>query len=292
MRGLLVLVLALVVSLPTFGRDAEIMQWTGAVLSGGNVPWEAPMFRCPKPEKMTVKVTSSSGTFSGVSSSEYARWIETSLLRQAQSLGPVRNIAIFEGQPRKGNLLLEVSLRIVSGEDSNRNSSSSSYSDSWRRGSRSSSTSNSDSRDWGRVYITLQPILYRIGEGGQKEIMAAPSARISASEGQMTASLEDNSSSRSDSYYSRRGNSYTSRSESSSSDWQNDSELAKETMADGLVQKLSRQAIALVFTDFAKSLEIQRYGEIKAREAMAPPKPKPIPPVRPANGGLVIEVTQ
>lgn len=292
MRGFLVLVLALVASFPVFGRDTEIMQWTGGVFSGGNIPWEAPMFRCPRPERMTVKVTSSGGSFSGVSSSEYASWLEIMLMRQAQSLGPVRNITLFEGNPRKGDLLLEVSVRITSGQNENRNTGSSSSSSSWRRSSHSTSASGSDSREWNRVYLTLQPILYRIGEGGQKEIVAAPSARISASESEMTSSSEDSSYSRSDSYSTRRGSSYSSNSSRESSDWSNDEDLSREVMADGLVQKLSRQAISLVFTDLAKSLEIKRYGEIKAREEMAPPKPKAIPPARPANGGLVIEVTQ
>lgn len=298
------LVLVGIVSLPAFGRDPQMTQWGSAVLANSStaghqinqqdmnhvsITWEVPMFRMQCHERMTIKVIPSGNTnFSGISASEFASWTQASLLRQAQSLGPVRNISVFQGSPCKGDLVLEVSVRIVSGRDFNRNTDSSSHSESWRGGNHEASGSNGDSKEFTGVYLTLQPILYRIGEGDQKEIVAAPAARISASDSEMTASAENFQYRRSDSYQWRRGSSSSSHSESHSSEWGNDQDMSRETQADGLVQRLSRQAICLTFQDLCQALQVQRYGEIKDREAAEQRQPE----TPRSSGGISYTVTQ
>lgn len=263
---MLVVSLLSLISLPASAENTQITQWTGQALGNKN-SWSVPMFRTPSHERMTIKVVPSGGSYNGISASDLARWMETSLIRQAQSLGPVRNISVFTGSASKGDLVLEVDLKVVSGQDFNRNYGSSSNSENWRGSSHSSSASGSDSREWTKMYVTIQPILYRVGEKDQREVIAAPSARISASESEMTASAEERSSSRSDSYNWRRGSSSSSHSESDGSQWRNDS-ISRDTMADGLVQRLSRQAISLTFQDLCQALQIERYGEIKDRETV------------------------
>lgn len=276
--------------------DSEMMQWLGGVLANSTtdptatvsgkamervvIPWQVPMFRCPTKERMTIEVVSAAGTFGGSSSSswiffganfqELSTWVKTSLLRQMQSYGPVRNIKMFTGKPVQGDLILEVDLRIVSGKDFYRNSGSSSRSFGGKHYSENSASSSQDGAEKNKVYLTLSPILYRLGENGSKEIVAAPDARISASESEVTSSQEASSSSDSKAYSWRGGNSSNSRSESSSSEWGTDEQMSREQMFDGLVQRLSKQAVALTLQALRDSLQIDRYNSIKDSESSHP----------------------
>ena len=280
------LILASCVKIPAMAEMPSITRWAGGVLKNATtkqnitvseeamrdtpVPWEPARFRMPQKERMTVKVIPlEGGNFGGISGD----LVLESISRFALKYGPERNIRLFTGVPKKGDLLLEVKFRVVSGKDYNSNSSSNSDYDRWHRSSTSSSNSDSDSRETTGMYILLSPTLYRIGDDGDKDILAAPTARISASDAETTGSESGSSSSRSDSYYHRGRGSSSSHSASEYSSWQNDENMSKEKMADSLVTKLSQKAIALVFEDLKKSLEIEQYNKILDEEAQTQTKP-------------------
>lgn len=283
----LMLIAALLLSMaPAMAEMPSITRWAGGVLNNSTtktdvtvsekamrdtpVPWQPFKFRMPNKERMMVKVIPiGDGSFGGKSTQEYNDLILESISRFALRYGPERNIRLFTGALKQNDLLLEVKFRVVSGKDYNSISSSNSDYDSWKHSTRSSSNSDSDSRETMGMYILLSPTLYRIGEGEDREILAAPAARISASDAEMTGSESSDSSSRSSSYYHRGRGSSSSHSASDQSSWQNDEEMSKATMADGLVMKLSQKAITLVFEDLGKSLQTERYNEILDKEAEA-----------------------
>lgn len=243
---------------------------TGKAQQRINLSWEPPMFRCPSHERITVKVNLvGGGSFNGANSEELAKWIESAVLRQIQTYGPVRNMTPFTGTPKIGDLLLEIDVRVTSGQDFYRNSDSSSRSFNGRHSSENSTSSSQDGAEKSGVYLTLSPILYRIGEGSN-DVVASTDARISASESEITSSQEANSFSQSNSYSWGGSGSSNSHSDSSSSEWETDKDMSKEHMFDGLVQRLSKQAVALTFEALKDSLQIERYNSIKNSESYHP----------------------
>lgn len=290
MRGFMVLALALVASFPAFGRDTEIVNATGSLFSQNYTPEVPASLNIYPRMKMAIEVDCSGVDLDGVSSEKFVSTLKAEVISQAFDLCLLHGIDVIKGSPRKGMWVFHVTATAVSGKDLNRNNSSLSQSEAWRRGTRETSVSNENGLEWNKVYLVLKPEIHEFG--GDETIIASTRVIIAKSITQLTASDEGFDSFRSDSYSSRRGYSNSSRAESSHSEYRNSEEVSRDSMIQSLVRDLSAKAVAYTLISLNKSEEMRRYGQIKAREAMAPPKPKPIPPVRPANGGLVIEVTQ
>ena len=286
MKRITVLLAILISSLfatSAMAENSEARQWAGAVLKYGGtenkkidnpgaqvvIPWEVPMFWMKQKEQMTVKVNAvGGGTFCGSSISDVASWLEKSHLRLMQGLGPARNITIFTGPTTDSDLLMEVEARVLSGKQWLDSKSKYSRESSGYGNTNKDAVSSASGKTDQLVYLTLQPILYRVGKNGRKEIVCAPEARISAEQSETISQYSRTSSSIADSYKARKHGT-VSWGESSSDSISSgiDENYSKMQLLDPLSQNTSSMSVALIFKKLPDYLILPRYQKIKEAEA-------------------------
>lgn len=236
--------------------------------------WIAPMFHLMVGEYVAVQVKGSGSGFSGFGA-DFDKWLETAAVRYLASEGLARNIHVVQGQVGQGQMVLELSVRLMTGAEFQRECASNSTD--WR------SNSNSRSSETQLSYLTVQPVLYRvINAAGAKEVIAAPASRISASDATLTGNA--GSHRYSFSFYGYRGGGWH---EDHSEDWswQGSNEMAQEQMLDGLTQKLAQQTISLTLSEWFRVLQVTRDGNLQYASA-ALPQPNPTKVTIPAPAAV------
>lgn len=306
------LLLMLVISVPAFGRDPDILRAVGPVVVNSSttsrqisqrgmntvnhVSTEAPFFRCSKPEKLFVRISRSSSSrreFNGITTDRIAEVVQEKVAAIVLSMSRGRNIRVMDdGTPCENDLVIRGSITVMFGTDFSKSHASSSFSQSWRRSSERSSSREQDKSESTGVYVVLEGLrLVRLGRGDQAETIAAPVDIYSFSDSQRTYGSEESSYSRSESHSGRYGGSH-SRSEQSGYEWGNDKDMAKIQMIVPALNVLSNRATEAIFWEWHKYWEGEQYNQNEDRAAACREEPQIQPPAKPVKEPFRYSITK
>ncbi|OQA04992.1 MAG: hypothetical protein BWY68_00017 [bacterium ADurb.Bin400] len=272
MRTLIIVLIVCVFAVPAGAVDSAMVNATAGVIQNAATPgWERmsqpygvpasemrhfvapvipPTFKLTKREVMAVVAIGAEGAFADVPVSQIAIWVQKAAIRYVAAVGPQRGLAAYEGTPCPGQLVLEITVRAVAGEERHHNSSVDETD--YRH------TSDEHRRTVQVVYLTLQPVIYRLTATGGKEIVAASAARISASESVENASFSARTF-RIDyqRYYAGRWLQHRS----NSFGFERDANLDREVMVDSLSQRLAQESVVLSLQELAVANQHQQFIE-------------------------------
>lgn len=244
----------------------------GESLQRFQTAWTPTPFRFDRPEMVFVEVIGPGNAYQGYSSKEWADWLRQSLISKLSGISRQSNFSMMsKGQPCPDDVIWRVSLKVVTGQELARESSSYTDSDSYRsrRGS-SSSYRDKDSRyerEDSAMYMAAKVEIVRYLGNGREIVIAAPDIRVSASDG---FQLSESCSSRSNNSYNYSSNkrgtssSYQER-ESSSRSWEKDEEFEQAQQGDSLVNYLANGLVAAGTRALASAFQQdQAYGGTKS----------------------------
>ena len=286
-RMTLIIVMSLVLAVPALAKWTRAAQAANTTISiattDANVViskpdqmvktlWEAPLVKFPGAERMGVEVTviqsGGYGQMLNQISDNLSGMSRTCWTEHQQA----KNLQVFTGKPKAGNLVLRQTLSYVTGQNSNQSGGGSSNSYNSRNGHYSDSRSDSQSTTTQESYVSLHTELVRIGDGQEDVLYATPDIQayengtIAASGSTSGSNSSGNNGYGRNFFGYRTYPSYASDQHYEYWSWQNSSQLLEAKSARSLAQYLASGSYALLCQ------------QIKAEQGLSAEAPKSKPP--------------